>query len=486
MPVATRDESRSRYSEAVRLFLRCLADAKAPAPDPKGEELIERICVRLDGLPLAIQLAAAEAAKEGLSAVARELDNAAVQAPIPAGGRAAWTHTMDTSIRRSYDRLSETAQRLFRRSGVFVEGFDAAAAQRVCAGGELDSAEIPNLIKQLVTASLLNAEADGPRVRYRYLEVIRQFAAALLAPNSSVWPAQVPDREPEEQAVRLKHAQWCVELVTFEGTRLTTRDQLAALRRLECEYANLHAALHWTREQKQTTMVLQLASHLRHYYWMRAHYFTGCQVMDLALAQFAAEAMPSRELQSLAADVLCGSAMLSMERNEFEDAKRAITRSVRLHRVLRDHAALGRSLSIAGRLAYAREAYLKALDLLGKSLTLRDAACDDHGRAVTLKHRGTAHYYLGQLAKAADDLIESLAIFDALGDMTWCGYALINLANVQSTAGNFAAADLLYLESLAIRWVLGARGGIDFVSGRPGSECRESWSIRPRGVDRWC
>jgi predicted ATPase len=449
-------------SDAVKLFCKHVRRLRMNLALSAHElALIARICARLDGLPLAIELAASRSREWTLDQLAAHLDevlHALVRddPTIPERHR-----TMTNAIRWSYDLLPVAAQRLLRRLAVFTGDFSQEAATQICAGGQFGEDEVPVLLDALVQASLLILNRSGRSMRYRFHEVVRQFAAGLLDPPARGAAACVPDGEPEAARLCQRHADWYAALASRERPRFSTHDQLVALRTLDAEYPNLHLAIHWARDHGEVKPALELAASLWRYWWMEGRFSAGSMVEERALALYDQIEHPSAELQSLAGEVLCGAAMLSMEQNCFEKSRQCIKRAGCLFDQMGDPRQRALALSIAGRLAYAEADYDRAIELLHESLRLREAEHDRWGTAVALKHLGTTEYYLEHFPQAAAYLRRSLGLFDELGDATWIAYALINLANVLYRNDNHAAADTLYLECLAIRWLLAQRPGID-------------------------
>ncbi len=190
----------ARQSEAVQLF--CL-HARRVRPDftptPHDYVQISGICARLEGLPLAIELAAAQCDTWGISGLAAHLDDALPRLVREDPNVPERHRTMSDAIRWSYQLLSLEAQRLLRRLAVFAGGFTEEAAVQVCAGGDLHQEEVPLLLATLIRASLLVVDRRGRSDRYRFHELIRQFAAGLLDPKRQGAPATVPADEPEAE-----------------------------------------------------------------------------------------------------------------------------------------------------------------------------------------------------------------------------------------------------------------------------------------------
>lgn len=258
------------WSEALQLFVQ---RARAARPDLAltGDELAAagEICRQLDGLPLAIELAAARIDHLSPQAILSRLDSpGSGRLPLLTRGRRdqpARQQTMRDTIAWSYALLDEREQEIFRQLSVFVDGFTAAAACAVC---DLDELAVLDGIALLVAKSLICFVADGEsEPRYRLYETIREFGLEQLAASS------------QEEAVRRRHAGWCLSFVAS-----ITRSSPLSLDGLEREHANLRAALAWFHRQRQAEPLLRLAAALCSFWEERAHYVAGRHWLEAAIA----------------------------------------------------------------------------------------------------------------------------------------------------------------------------------------------------------
>ena len=257
---------------AVRLFVERARD-RNPAfhLTTENASAVVEICARLDGLPLAIELAAARARLLTPQELARRLDR---RLPLLDGGvrdAPSRQRTLRNAIGWSYDLLSLEEQVLFRRLTVFVGGFTIAAAQ-VVAGrpahievvwpGEGSAPDLPvlDLLQSLVDKSLLSTEPDGAETRFRLLETVREYGLERLEASG------------EAGALRASHAGYCLALV-----RQINRDpdEVARSDRLEREHDNVLAALRWALEGGDLIVGLRLAAALRRFWWRRGYLSEG-------------------------------------------------------------------------------------------------------------------------------------------------------------------------------------------------------------------
>jgi predicted ATPase/DNA-binding CsgD family transcriptional regulator len=241
---------------AVRLFAeRARAIQPAFVLDETNRETVTEICQRLDGLPLAIELAAA---RIGALTPAEILTRLADRFALLKSGRrdaAPRLRSMRDAVAWSHDLLTEEEQTLFRRLAVFVGGFTLAATEAVCGRDARSGESVLTELSALIDHSLVRRVAvDRGAGRYRMLETIREFAAERLAASGEV------------PALRDRHARWVLELA--RGTRAgTTLQQALTIDRLVVEQPNIEAALHWLLESDQGEALVDLVTTLE-FYWM--------------------------------------------------------------------------------------------------------------------------------------------------------------------------------------------------------------------------
>jgi predicted ATPase/class 3 adenylate cyclase len=244
-------ESGAQDTEAVRLFVERAADAKAGfvltdanAPD------VARLVRRLDGIPLAIELAAARVRSLTPGELADRVDE---RFRLLAGGRrtAVERHqTLQRAIDWSYDLLSPTEQRALDRLAVFIGDFSLAAAEAVTADEAIDALEVMDLLGRLVDKSLVLAEDTDGHTRYRLLETIRQYAQARLEASG------------DAAAFRHKHASHFATVATEAGREMRTRDEAAWTARAERELDNIRAAFAWSVDNDQPDLALGIVTAL--------------------------------------------------------------------------------------------------------------------------------------------------------------------------------------------------------------------------------
>ena len=245
-------------SDAVALFVeRARAQGVGLSLDEQTGPLVVSICRRLDGMPLAIELAAARLRSLSLSELHDRLDQRFRL--LTGGSRTALARqqTLRATVDWSYSLLTGAEQLLLRRLSVFADGFDLDAAEAVCGFGDIDVLDVAGLLGSLVDKSLVVAEPAGPALRYRLLETIRLFAAERLAEAG----------DDEAAAVAAAHCAHFLSVAETAAPHLTGPDQGSWLARLDADQANLRrAAEHAASRPDGTALVLRLGVALRRYW----------------------------------------------------------------------------------------------------------------------------------------------------------------------------------------------------------------------------
>ena len=289
--------------ESVRLFLaRGRAARRGLAADNEGAMTVARICRELDGLPLAIELAAARAKALSLDEIAARLDDRFRF--LRSWDRLADPRhqTLRTTIDWSYDLLSDDERALLGRLSVFAGGFSLAAVAAICL--DADETRALELVQQLVASSLVVAEDLKGSTRYRLLDTIRQYAADRLEEGAAA------------DQVRRRHAEHFLDVARQAGpdyVRFAPEEQRAGLALLDAERENMHAAVQWA-VANESDLALPLAVELRHYWLIRGYQRQGLNWLDDALA--CAPPDPS----SIRVQGLAAAALLARLAGEFERA----------------------------------------------------------------------------------------------------------------------------------------------------------------------
>ena len=458
-------------SEAVRLFVDRAEGVRADfALSPDNAPAIAEICKRLDGLPLAIELAAARARTLDpaalLSALASRL-TVLTDGPIDLPER---QQTLRDAIAWSYDLLEPAEKRVFDRLGVFVGGCTRAAAREVCdpeGGLSLEAALASLAAKSLITygfrggdgpAKVVRSESDEDALRFVMLDTLREFANEQL------------DASGEGAALRERHRAWCLALAERAEPALRGKESTEWLERLEREHDNLRAALAGAFEAKIPELALRLGGALWFFWYQHGHWSEGRDWLERALER-GVSAQPR-----LRAQALYGVADIARHQDQSEEALAACEDALALYRESGDAAGVARALGQLGYIHQVRGDPEPASLALAESLTLFRELGDLERISFTLVGLGALAQLSGDLESARGHYEESLEIGRRLDDAGATATALVNLGEVVQQQGDAARASTLYAESLAlyarlghlvaIAYCLEQIGGLDAQAGR--------------------
>ena len=453
--------------EAVRLFVERATEARPDfALDAATAPTVAEVCARLDGLPLALELAAARLRHLPLPAINAYL--AVRRLPLLTGGPCdapARHQTLRATLDWSHDLLSEPERALFRRLAVFAGGCTAEAAAAVAAAGTTaggppaaaEALDVLDGLAALVDQNLLRPAAEAPpggapetpgelgalrEPRFRLPEPVREYALELL------------EQSGEAEAVRRHHAAYFVGLAERAAPGLEGPDQAAWAARLERDHDNLRAALAWSRsEPGDPEAGLRLGGALRVFWQLRGHLAEGRRWLATVLA-----APPARASDHPRAGALYAAGLLAYLQGDHAAAHASLEQSLALCQGLDDPAGGARALSFLAAVALRRGGP-------GARALAEEAVA--RGRAAGAPHPlATALFYLGAVTGRSDPtaarapLAESLERFRAVGDDFWCSVVLSAQAGLLRADGHDAAARALYEEGLAIRRRLAARRGV--------------------------
>ncbi len=257
--------------EATRLFIeRALLVQPHFSVTNENAPAVAQICFRLDGIPLAIELAAARVKAMTPDQISSRLDD--TFRFLTGGLRTALPRqqTLKATMDWSWELLSEAERAVLRRLSVFAGGWTLEAAESICAGDSLDELEILDLLSQLVSKSLVVWSEQG-EPRYQLLETIRQYAHARLAENAA-----------DEANVRQRHAQYYAHFAEVAQPKLYSNDYAMWIGRLDAELDNLRSMLEWAVNAK-SVLALTSIKRLGDYFWFREAYSEGIQWCERAL-----------------------------------------------------------------------------------------------------------------------------------------------------------------------------------------------------------
>jgi predicted ATPase/DNA-binding CsgD family transcriptional regulator len=422
-------ETLSRYG-AVALFLERAREVDPIFQlTPDTAPLIAAICVRLDGLPLAIELAAARLKLLSLSALLERLEHRL--AVLTGGPRdlPARQHTLRDTIAWSYDLLSEAEQRLFRLSSVFVGGCTLEAVEVISGALGCVSTQVLDEVTSLLDKQLLrlaqegSAEQDGRRLLM--LETIREFGWESLSISG------------EMETARRMHAEYYLRLAEEAEPHLFGAEQERWFARLEREHDNLRAALVWAAEPsasgQRMEAALRLAGALARFWEVRGYLSEGRKWLERALASSAGIPL------SIRAKALRGAGWLALLQGDFDRAEFLCQQALEQYREARDIRGMARSLHQLGLVAYRKNDHTLTHSRFEESLALYRRLSDQTGLAYVIQDIGFGAIEQGEPARARLLFEESLALFQESGDKGGLPWSLYHLGRVFLAQGGAAA-----------------------------------------------
>jgi predicted ATPase/transcriptional regulator with XRE-family HTH domain len=427
-PDDARDITALATNEAVAFFV---DRAEAVQPDftlsSGNAAAVIEICHRLDGLPLALELAAARAKVLPPSALLARLG---ARLPLLTGGTRDAPdrqRTLRDAIAWSDDLLDPKVRVLFHRLGVFVGGWTLEAAEAVAnLQGDLDILEG---LATLADLSLIRLDESSPEPRFGMLETIREFAQERLAASG------------EEAAVRASHAAYFLTLAEHAKPHQYGAGQRAWLRRLEAEHPNFRAALGVLAATDDHDAHLRLAANLGDFWFLRSHFVEGRAYLEVALAR-ALTPTPQR------AEGMKFLGALAFGQSDFTAAETWLRQSEALARSLNIPAMLGQALFLRGAVAEFEGDDERAIPLWESALTIAREVDDAHGAGAALNALSEAAYSRGDLETTERLGEEAVALLRSIGDAFELSIGLTNIGAVALARGDTSRAVVAYQEAL--------------------------------------
>lgn len=442
VPAAGAGAAEVEAAPAVQLFCERAAAAHARfALTPEVAPAVAEICRRLDGVPLALELAAPWVRALAPEEIAAHLaDRFAL---LSRGNRAAAARhqSLRAALDWSYELCSATEQAVLRRLAAFAGGATLPALRDVCSDARTDAGTVAGALPSLVARSLVSVDTSGSEPRYRMLETVRHYAADRLREAG------------EEATVRERHARWCLGLAEAAEPQLTGADQRVWLARLHAEHENLRAALDWTIADDQDQTALRLAGALALFWRMRGHFDEGRRYLDAALV--AARWAPDEARAK--ADWGLGLALTML--GDHARAVPVLHEALYHYRQLGDTAGQARALLVLANCAIFT-APANALPLLERSVALAREAGDEWCAAHALAMGGLAHVNRGEPSAARPLVTEAVGAARRAGDAQGLRIGLALLGRVARRQGDYAAAEAALEESLALTRELGEHYGV--------------------------
>jgi len=429
--------------EGVRLFVE---RAKLVRLDfeltAKNASSVASICARLDGMPLAIELAAPRLRSMSVDELSQRLDQRFALLSDSSRTALPRHRTLRSTIDWSYDLLTEPEQAMLRRVAVFAGGWTLAGAEQVCAGDGIDASDVIAQLTSLVDKSLVVTDEQAGATRYRMLETMRQYALDRLHDSG------------EESQWRGSHLACFVALAEEFFAGVAGPKQQSWFSQIASEHDNVRAALAWSAESSPVEG-LRLANALIGFWRVRGHLAEGREWLARLLDAFPTDG-PTRER----ARGLRAVAVLATPQGDFAEAERLLQESLALYREIDDPNGAGRALGSLSYLSICQGHYAEG------EVQAREAI--DHARATgdrrllysNLSHLAVALHAQGQWAAARDLYEQALETARELGTPFETGHALSEIGRAECDEGRHDLARKHLAEGMTILRDLGVRPGV--------------------------
>lgn len=458
-PAQFADIAALAQSPAVQLFLQ---RAIAVRPDFRlttaNGVAIASICTRLDGLPLAIELAAAHIKVLLPATLLARLERRLPLLTDGAYDLPGRQQTMRGAIEWSHDLLNLDEQRLFRWLAVFAGGCSLEAAEAV--GGSLSDGAVDILaaLTSLVDKSLMRAEARADTERFTMLETVREYGLERLAASG------------ETEAAQRQHAAYSMAFAEAVEPELTGAEQATWLSRLEIEHDNLRVSFQWAYEHGEIEVGLRLAGALWRFWMQHGHAREGRAWLERFLALAAND---RARMGSVWAKAVYAAGVLATEQGDYARAKTLIGENLPLVREFGGKRYTAALLNALGAIAEYQAEYDRAIAYFTESLALQRELGNQHGAAVSLNNLGNLARKQGQYPRAMAQYEESLATKRALGDKRGSGITLFNMAAAARDQGHYAHAAALIEESIALHRAIHDKPGLAYALNNLGDVARD-------------
>lgn len=436
-PAETTDINKLSESEAVRLFIeRAQAVAFVFNPTEDNIRTVAEICYRLDGLPLAIELAAAQVKLLPLPVLKERLIQRPDALGVGARDLPARQQTLRNLIDWDYELLPSDEQALFRSLAVFAGGFTFEAVQAVAK--DIEGFDVFGGLGSLVDKSLLRHRPSGEiESRFFMLQTIRDYALDAL--NASH----------EADRVRANHADFFRKLAEHADSQLRGPDQVRWFSQLELEHDNMRAALQWARTEEDPELELRIVGALFTFWSTRGYLSEGRRWIDGALQRTAGQTSPER------AQLLNGAGVLERAHGDYKLARSHLVEGLRLRKELRDDRGVATTLKDLANLHFDKGDLKGAHNLYEESLGIWRTLDDERGVAQTLNNLGVVAQIDGRLEEALRWLSESQNLFRRVEDKQGIARSMMNQGAVSRDLKDYDRAAGFLMESLLLWRELG-------------------------------
>lgn len=410
--------------ESIQLFVE--RAAVAAGRFELGEDnhaAVVQICRHVDGLPLAIELAAAGTAGLSVSELAKRLKSSKSTLPTPPRTATPRQRTMEAAVRWSIDLLEPRERLVFERLAVFSGGMTMGAAEHVAGYGDLSADDVFDIVLQLVHGSLLVPELESDaQTRYRMLTVVRQ---------SAIDAAHDDDQWDDASA---RHADFFASVAEAIGPHMEGKDAELWRRRGDLELDNFRGALEWSLTDGDTSAALRLAPSLTWYWYWRSHLREGQRWAARTIETTSGSSMPGRMR------TLYGSGLFNDVIGNLADAEEAFSEALSLASEAGNDELEARALTGLGVVARDRGELPTALDHFNRALQL-DEGHQRMNRAISLRMGGLTRALVGDFPTGRAEIVRSQELYGLLGNDGGVAWSLAFLAYIDALAGDSDALD---------------------------------------------
>jgi len=431
--------------EGVQLFIeRAQAAHRGFALTAGNTKSIAEICHRLEGIPLAIELAAARAKSMTIDQILGRLGDHLGLLTSRTHSAAPRQHALSSTLNWSYELLTEPEQILLRRLAVFVGGWTLEAAERTCCDANAKTATIQgegvlDLLTSLVDKSLVVFQETSLGARYRYLEMVRQYAAKKLEESS------------ELSEVKGRFLAWCVYATEEVERHIGGAEQLLWMQRLEADFDNFRTALEeGSNDQAVVEACLRIAGAMWRFWHRRGRHGEGRRYLGLVLERDTRKAPTS-----FRAKALYGSGALFGEADDPNIRTRLTEESLRIYRELDDRHQICACVRSLGNAAFHRNDFQAAWDFGSEALALSRELGDAGATAHNICTLGLFAAAKWEFANAEALFREGIGLMREGCDQNVFAWALSCLADLVRDNGDFVAAKALYEEALSVSQAIG-------------------------------
>jgi len=422
-------------SESVQLFI---DRAVLKNPDFKltidNFEAIAEICNRLDGMPLAIELAAAQVRSLSPQEIAQRLNQRFHFLTSGSRNAPVRQQTLLATIDWSYALLTTKEQVMLQRLSIFMGGTSLQAVEAICVGGEIESTDVLETILHLTDKSLITANSnEHGETRYRLLETIREYAQERLGETQ------------EKVNIQNNHLKYFVQLAKQGNQKIKGIDQLIWYERLEVEQDNIRMALQWALESMNIESGLRLSTELAYFWFTNGNIRENIIWLEKLLDQ--KQDIPA-DLEGWAYLAL-GVLLEPTAKYENNTNDLLFEKGLHLFREVDDHHGIAFALNLMGVIALQKGELVRAEQLLNESLVLRKELGDPWSIAQTLQNFPPLAMQKNELKKAREYAEETIHWFEQAGDQRNMVRSLIDFADIARLEGNFTHAVALLTQVLS-------------------------------------